>query len=152
MKTQDLERAGVLAQEQKETRWLIFETSQNLKEAAETAKALALDVSGGRPGARVELEAAKQRQGEIETRAKGLNERLLALVDESGNLGKWDMQARAIAQEFSLGEEQSEQFFELLKGGKSRAEVQKFAARLSQDKSAAKEQSYSFQSAGDVTW
>jgi hypothetical protein len=152
MKTQDLERANELAQEQKETRWLIFETSQNLKEAAETAKALALDVSGGRPGARIELDAAKQRQSEIETRAKSLNERLLALVDEAGNLGKWDMQARAIARDFSLGEEQIEQFFELLKSGKSRAEVAKFAARLSSDKSAAQSESYSFQTAGDVAW
>jgi hypothetical protein len=81
-----------------------------------------------------------------------LDERLLSITEESGNLGKWDMQARSLAREYRLNDEQMEKLFELLKAGKTRAEVQRAAQLLQKADDSAKAPQFAFQGANDVSW
>ncbi len=152
MTQEDLEKASNLAQESKETRYLAAQTRDDMKAAHADVKTFKLDVSNGKPGARLELDAATKRAEELEARAKTLDERLLSITEESGNLGKWDMQARSLAREYRLNDEQMEKLFELLKAGKTRAEVQRAAQLLQKADDSAKAPQFAFQGANDVSW
>lgn len=130
MKIEDMVKARELAQEDKETRYLMAEVEHDLRAARADAKTFSQDVANGKPGARLDLEEATKRVAELEARAKGLEERHLSLSTEAGALGKWDMQARSLARAHRLDDDQMEALFEELKAGKSREEVEKTARRF----------------------